>query len=103
MPITHAPSGTIVQTPSTTAIHTVTKSRRLAQRAGLRSCAQSLLRELTEQHDHALDLHARALIAKRMNDLHDELVAAMREDVAAIESLSIKSYGPGTIPSWSGR
>ena len=34
------------------------------------------------------------LLSERMDHLHDELVAAMRGDVAAVESLPIKSYGP---------
>ena len=95
-------SGTTVRTPATTAIDAVTESRRLTERAGLWSCAQSSLRELTEQHDHSVDPDARALLSERMDHLHDELIAAMRGDVAAIESLFIKSYGPRAA-SWSGR
>ena len=66
----------------------------LVERAALRSCTRSLLRELDEQRDHTIGADARAAVDLRMQDLRDELVAALRGDPAAIESLSVKSRDP---------
>ncbi|MEA2660436.1 MAG: hypothetical protein QOH08_8 [Chloroflexota bacterium] len=67
------------------------ETQRLARRASLRSSTRSLLRELIEQHDHEVNPQARALVRERMGNLRDELVAALRGDADAIESLSAQS------------
>jgi len=64
------------------------------ERAALRSCTRSLLRELHEQRDNTTGADARAVVSARMRDLRNELVAALRGEPAAIEALSIKTSRP---------
>jgi hypothetical protein len=97
MPGTYLPTSrtTTVQAPAYVDGRMAAAERdRLAKRAGLRSCTRSLLRELSEQHDHSGTSAGRALVARRMQDLRDELVEALRGDPAAIESLSVKNDDP---------
>jgi len=89
MTLTHVPSDGIAQDRSTTV-----RSHGLVERAALRSCTRSLLRELDERHDHAIGADARAAVVLRMQVLRDELVEALRGDPAAIEALSIKGCDP---------
>ena len=89
MALTHIPSDGIAQARSTTV-----RTHRLVERAALRSCTRSLLRELDERHDHTVGADARAAVVVRMQELRDELVEALRGDPAAIEALSVKGCGP---------
>lgn len=69
-------------------------AERLVQRANLRSYTSCLLRELNERHDHAVGTEARAVLEARVQELTDQLLAALRGDVAAIEALCVKSRDP---------
>ena len=89
MALTHVPTDGILQPRSTTA-----RTHGLVERAALRSCTRSLLRELDERHDHTIGADARAAVVLRMQELRDELVEALRGDPDAIEALSVKGCDP---------
>ena len=87
-------AATLISTDVARARSNAAHIHRLVERAALRSCTRSLLRELDEQHDHTLGADARAAVVRRMQELRVELVEALRGDPAAIEALSVKGCDP---------
>jgi hypothetical protein len=69
---------------------TVSEQARLVERARLRGGTRALLRQLQLQLDVPADPETRGLVVRAMKDSRDELAAALRGDVRAIDALTAK-------------